>query len=285
MMAAAANPNTLASSSVEKELARVAEQLRRITVRVRNGNGAGSGVIWHSGGLIITNAHVVAGPEPLVILADNRILQAHLVASDRRRDLASLQVQATGLAAAIVRDASSLRTGEIVLAVGNPMGSMGALAAGIVHSPPSAGWLQADIRLVPGHSGGPLADAQGRVIGINSMVANGLAFAVSSNTVEAFLKVGSPARLGVTVQSIHMYVSGALIAGLMVLELEPDSAAHLSGVMVGDVLIAAGGARFRGVGDLADAIAAASSAGSLSLEFIRAGRPGTCRVKFGRAVK
>jgi serine protease Do len=87
------------------------------------------------------------------------------------------------------RDARTLRAGELVLAVGNPMGITGASSVGVLASQPADDelFVRADIRLQPGNSGGPLADAEGRVIGINSMVVNGMGIAVSSNTVEGFL--------------------------------------------------------------------------------------------------
>src|SRR5258706_12605695 len=105
-----------------------------------------------------------------------------------RRDLASLKIGATGLPAATPGDSSALRVGELVIAVGNPMGFIGALTTGVVHALPNRKrWVAADVRLAPGNSGGPLADAQGCVIGINTMIAGGLALAVPSNVVAEFL--------------------------------------------------------------------------------------------------
>jgi serine protease Do len=112
-------------------------------------------------------------------------------------------VEASDLPSASIGDSSTLQVGELVFAVGNPRGIVGALTAGIVHAlskadgAPGPKWIQADLDLPPGYSGGPLADAGGRVIGINTMAAGGLAFAVPSNTVESFLTGGaSPPRLG-----------------------------------------------------------------------------------------
>ena len=108
-----------------------------------------------------------------------------------------------------------MRVGELAFAVGNPLGIVGALTAGIIHALVPAdgaygqGWIQADIHLAPGNSGGPLADAQGRIIGINSMVAGGLAFAVPSNVVERFLNGDSKhPMLGVTLRSVSMPYDG-----------------------------------------------------------------------------
>ena len=180
------------------DLADVVRRLRENTVELRTrGRGSGSGVIWRSDGLIVTNAHVVAGagsapPGAQVVLSDGRRFPAALVAWDRELDLALLRVEARDLPAALVGDSDRLRAGELVLAVGHPFGLVGAVVTGIVHAAPAPGhhggpqWIQADLRLAPGNSGGPMADAAGRVVGVNAMIAGGLALAVPSRVVEAF---------------------------------------------------------------------------------------------------
>ena len=172
--------------------AAMAAELARVTVEVRGrGRGAGgaavgAGVIWHPDGLILTNAHVVHG-DVTVVLADGRARGARLVARDPRRDLAALVVDATGLPAAEVGDSAALRVGELVLAVGNPLGLVRALSAGLVHAVgPRA--IHADLRLAPGNSGGPLADARGRVVGLNAMIVGGLAVAVPSREAQRFVR-------------------------------------------------------------------------------------------------
>lgn len=128
-----------------------------------------------------------------VVLADRRRLPATLVEWDPQLDLALLRVEASDLPAAIVGDSNRLRPGELVVAVGHPFGLAGAVVTGVVHaaSPrecrPRPGWIQADLRLAPGNSGGPLADAGGRVVGVNAMIAGGLALAVPSHVVQAFV--------------------------------------------------------------------------------------------------
>ncbi len=156
----------------------IAEQLRRSTVLVRPGSrGNGSGVIWSADGAIITNAHVARGSQARVQLWDGRELEAAVVSRDLRRDLAELRVTATNLPAATPADSSQLRPGELAIAIGNPLGFIGALTTGVIHAVGplrrlnSQHWVQSDVRLAPGNSGGPLADARGRVIGINTMVA------------------------------------------------------------------------------------------------------------------
>jgi serine protease Do len=178
-------------------LATLAEQLRRSTVEVRTGGaGVGSGVIWTSDGLVVTNAHVARSDTATLVLADGRALPGRVTARDRRRDLATIAIAGgttvAGFIPATVGHPSTLRTGELVVALGNPLGITGALAMGVIHAlePGRAGrprWIRADIRLAPGNSGGPLADARGRVVGVNTMIANGLGIAVPVTTVARFL--------------------------------------------------------------------------------------------------
>ena len=178
-------------------LAELAERLRRSTVEVRTGGtGVGSGVIWTEDGLVITNAHVARADTATLVLADGRALNGRVTARDRRRDLATITIaggpSAAALTPATVGHPSTLRTGDLVVALGNPLGISGALAMGVVHAlePGHAArprWIRADIRLAPGNSGGPLADARGRVVGVNTMIANGLGIAVPVTTVARFL--------------------------------------------------------------------------------------------------
>jgi serine protease Do len=252
----------------------VAERLRRSTVQVQtnagNGRGAGSGVVWSADGLIVTNAHVVHDSRPRVLLWDGSTYDATLVNRNPRRDLATLKIEAAGLPAATPGDSSALRVGELVIAVGNPMGFIGALTTGVVHSLPNRKqWVAADVRLAPGNSGGPLADAGGRVIGINTMIAGGLALAVPSNAVGDFLsgRGGSGPRLGVTLQPVPLQ-RGSL--GYLLLQVDPDSAAARASLIIGDLLIEAGGKRFTSAGDLGDALESAGDV--LELRFLRGDR-------------
>ncbi len=168
----------------------LAERLQASTVRVGDGRrGAGSGVVWSMDGLVMTNAHVARGRSATVTFHDGRRASARVIARDVERDLAALRLENVvpfALRVAGVRDAATLRVGELVFAVGNPFGLVGAMTAGIVQRL-SDRFVIADLRLEPGNSGGPLADSQGRIVGINSMVARGLALAVPSGAVTAFL--------------------------------------------------------------------------------------------------
>ncbi len=185
------------------DFAEIAERLRRATVQVFSGGrdrGGGSGVIWSANGLIVTNAHVVRSTGVSVRLWDGRQFYAPLIAHDPRRDLAAVQLPAGDLPALTAGDSDALRPGEVAVAVGNPLGFAGVLSTGVIHSVgslPGMGrqsWVQATVRLAPGNSGGPLTDAKGQVIGINTAIVYGLGVAVPSNDVRAFLRHAAHAR-------------------------------------------------------------------------------------------
>ena len=141
---------------------------------------------------MVTNAHVARAPSLRVRLADDRHLAARLVAADRRADLALLRVPRTRVTLASLADSDSLCVGALVVALGHPLGLRGTLTAGIVHalgplSPGGRRWIHADLRLAPGNSGGPLADTAGHVVGLNTMIAGGLALAIPINDVRRFV--------------------------------------------------------------------------------------------------
>ena len=256
----------------------IAEQLRRSTVMVHvGGRGNGSGVIWSSDGLIVTNAHVARGSRMRVQLWDGRDFAAETVARDARRDIAQLHIGAADLPAATFADSSQVRPGELAIAIGNPLGFVGALTTGVVYGVgplPRLGlesWVQADVRLAPGNSGGPLANARGRVIGINTMVAGRLALAVPSNTVADFVRGGpSDAWLGVVVQPVRVPGDrGRREAfGLLLLEVEPQSPAGAASLMAGDILLGTEERRFASPSDLAHALEG-NGPRLLRLEFLR----------------
>jgi serine protease Do len=187
----------------QRDLAAVADSLRAVTVGVsargdRRG-GEGAGVIWHPEGLVVTNAHCVRDRQLSVRTTDGRSLDAHVIAHDLRLDLALLTAPGLGGQAPEPGDAESLRPGELLLAFGHPLGVRGALAVGVLHAvarDPRSGtprWICADVRLAPGNSGGPLADAAGRVVGINTMIAAGLGLAIPMPIVQRFVARVRPA--------------------------------------------------------------------------------------------
>lgn len=230
--------SVLGCGPLADDLAAAAARLRASTVAVLVGGpraaptralpdgyaGHGSGIVWRAGGLagglVVTNAHVARADRATLVLPDGREAPARLVARDPRRDLAVLRVDGRvavgGLTPAAVGDPAALRPGQLVLALGHPLGHANALAVGVVHGAMSgveagtlghrrrwesragAALVRADVRLLPGNSGGPLADAAGRVVGVNTMVVNGLGVAVAAHEAEALVAaVEGAARSGV----------------------------------------------------------------------------------------
>jgi serine protease Do len=197
---------------VDTSLAAVAEAVRRSVVQVRPGEAGGAGVVLWRGGepVVVTNAHVARGRvgEGIQVVNHDRVVYPALIERmDMRRDLALLELQprfvggAGHPSPATLGDASTLRPGHLLIAVGHPFGLANAVTAGVVQSvgPIAAeleraigrqglSWIQADISLAPGNSGGPLCDVEGRVVGINTMVAGGLALAIPVAEIRAFLQ-------------------------------------------------------------------------------------------------
>ncbi len=195
------------AAAVSGDLASVVDEARRSLVAVHHRRGSGAGTVWHPKGLIVTNAHVARSSSLEVTLPDGRRVPARLLARDPQRDLAVLTVDAGELPAIRLGDSRLLRPGEIVIAAGHPWGVSGASVAGVVVGAaegwagcpfPELEWVAARLELRPGHSGGPLVDAEGRLVGINTMI-NGphLAFAVPVNAAKAFVKLVLEDRAGV----------------------------------------------------------------------------------------
>jgi serine protease Do len=282
-----------ADTAFARDLGAVTDALRRVTVQVHTGRGrgagfagSGSGVVWRPDGLIVTNAHVARGPRATVELSDGRTFDARVAARDDRRDLAALEVSATGLPTPTIGDPRVLRPGDLVIAVGNPLGVVGAAAVGIVHHVDAGDgdrgprWIRADVRLAPGNSGGPLADARGRVLGVNAMIYNGLGMAVPSTAIARFLRrvdAGAPAvSLGVVARPVMVALGLRPALGLMLVEVADGGAAARAGLTIGDVLLAADGEPFAHPGDLR---AAMDDAGArLRVDLVRGGRRLTCEV-------
>jgi len=168
-------------------------------VQVRDeSRGAGAGTIWHSDGLIVTNAHVAYQGPFKVALSDGRVLDAALLARDEQHDLAALAVDAHDLPTIPLGSARRLHAGQWVMALGHPWGVTNAATGGVLigvgqelPEVPVARqeWVVADLHLRPGNSGGPLVDANGRLIGVNTLMTGlGVGVAVSVDSVKAFLK-------------------------------------------------------------------------------------------------
>ena len=241
----------------------IAAALRRSVVAVRSRRGGGAGTIWAEDGLIVTNSHVVPDDRAEIVTGDDRELAAQVVARDPERDLAALRVTAEGLPAVTAGDSGAVRVGQLALAVGHPWGQRGSVTAGIILSVngateenrvPLREAIRADLRLAPGNSGGPLADARGHVIGINAMISGGMAVAVPSNAVarlvasesagqaeRGFLGIAAvPVPLPPAIAASYAPADGA---GLILTDVVDGSPAARAGLIPGDVLLGLDGAR------------------------------------------
>ena len=241
----------------------IAEKLRRSTVQVSVGRrGQGSGIIVSPDGLIVTNAHVATSGRLDVQQWDGSRSPAELLSRDEARDLALLRISRSGgLPAAALADSDRLRVGELVIAIGNPFGFIGALTTGVVHAIGRfpglmpVKWIQADVQLAPGNSGGPLANARGEVVGVNTMIAGGLGLAVPSNSVSRLLKARlGQAPLGVVVRPVQITVTGRARLGLGILEVSKNGAAEAASLMRGDVLIGFEGRELETIEDFDQAL-------------------------------
>jgi serine protease Do len=181
------------------EMASVVASVQHSLVQVRNGPaGAGAGTVWHPDGLILTNAHVARRRRLKVALSDGRSFPARILVHNRDLDLAALAVEATSLPTIELGDSRRLQPGQWVLALGHPWGVPGAVSAGIVTGVgvqlpemPLAHreWIAASLHLRPGHSGGPLVDAHGRLVGINTIMAGpDVGLAVPVHVIKTFLR-------------------------------------------------------------------------------------------------
>ena len=177
------------AAQISDAIGELAGEIARSVVLVRGSMGSsGSGVIWDQPGLVVTNHHVVPGPSAQLTISDGRRVSARVIRRAPALDLAVLQVQddLTKLASQ-VGDSDALRVGDVLLAVGNPMGERNAPSLGIVASA-AHDVLRLAITLRPGNSGGALVNARGEVVGIPHMVTGtGLALAMASSTVRRFL--------------------------------------------------------------------------------------------------
>lgn len=301
--------------SLSDDVARVAEgigpamlHVRTIQERrgARTGLGGGSGVLIAPDGYALTNHHVVAGASAIEVeLADGRTALADVVGMDAATDLALLRIPVEGsVAHAPLGDSNRLRVGDFVVAIGSPFGLARTVTLGIVsalgRSLPGAegrrieGVIQTDAVLNPGNSGGPLVDAGGQVIGINTAVqlgAQGICFAVPSNTASfvagEILAHGRVRRawLGIGVEEVLLPAPVARRAGLDgprgvgVRSVEPGAPAAAAGLARGDVIVALGSARIETVADLLRRLGAEAIDAPLELAFLRAGERVTRSVR------
>jgi serine protease Do len=261
--------------------------------------GLGSGVIIQADGRIVTNAHVVEGADRVrVVLKDGREFAAKVVGIDKPTDLAVLDVEATGLPTLPFGDSERSRVGDVVLAVGNPLGvgqtvTMGILSAkgratGTASDGSYEDFLQTDAPINQGNSGGALVTAQGELIGINSQILSpsggniGIGFAIpatmAKHVVGEIVDHGEVrrSRLGVTIQPVTADIARSMnlvsVKGALINNVEPGSPADNAGLKTGDVITKFNGGAVESSNDLRNHVAATAPGSKATVTIVRQGR-------------
>ena len=242
-------------------------------------HGLGSGFIVTPDGVILTNAHVVADATHVTVkLTDKREFPAKVIGVDKTTDVAVLKIDAKDLPTVKIGDPSRTRVGEWVLAIGSPFGFENSATAGVVsgrsRSLPDEGYvpfLQTDVAVNPGNSGGPLFDTRGEVIGVNSQILSrsggymGLSFAIPIDVamrveqqLAAYGRV-TRGRLGLTIQDVNQALAQSFglprPGGALVSSVEPGSPAEKAGLRAGDVILALNGKEISASSDLPPRVA------------------------------
>lgn len=264
----------------------------------RRTQSAGSGVIVDADkGYIVTNNHVVGRADEISVgLADGRVLKAELIGSDQQVDLAVLKVDPQGLAEIGLANSADLRVGDFVVAIGNPFGLNQTVTSGIVSAKGRSGlgiegyedFIQTDASINPGNSGGALVDLRGDLVGINTAIlapkgtSVGIGFAIPSNMVRAIMdeliENGEVRRglIGVIVQNLNPELARAFDVdqrdGVVVVEVEPESAAARAGLEPGDVITKVGERSIRKISDFHSQAAVMFIGDEVDVELIRGGK-------------
>ena len=267
--------------------------------------GLGSGFIVSADGIIITNAHVVADATEITVkLTDRREFDAKVLGVDKRTDIAVLKIDAKNLPAVKIGHASDLKVGEWVAAIGSPFGFENTITSGIVSAKARAlpdenyvPFIQTDVAVNPGNSGGPLFNMDGEVVGVNSQIFSrtggymGLSFAIPIDVamqVKDDLVLNGKVtrgRIGVQIQDVNQALAnsfglpktqGALISGV-----EPASPAEKAGLKSGDVVLAVNGKEINQLSELSGAIAATKPGNNARLQVWREGKSRDIDVKVG----
>ena len=285
------------SQVVTSVAARVLPSVAALAVRLPRGDGAGSGVVFTDDGFLLTSAHVVAGADGgTAEFSDGTESRFDVVGADPLADLAVLRVHTPGAPPADLGDADQLKIGQLVVAVGNPMGLASSVTAGVVSGlgrsiPARDGRhvrlidnvIQTDAALNPGNSGGALANSAGKVIGINTAVAGfglGLAVPMNSTTryiISELLSNGRVRRAWLGVAGVPVPLPPPVAKrtkqrlGLRVVEVVPGSPAGISGLYLGDVIISAGGQPIEGVQALQRLMLGPAIGTRLSITVLRRG--------------
>jgi S1-C subfamily serine protease len=273
----------------------------RIDVQARDQRraGTGSGVVVAPDGLVLTNSHVVGGGTQVgVTTIDGRSLTARVVGDDPDTDLALVRVDApVALPFALLGDSKRLRRGQLVVAIGNPLGFESTVTAGVVSAlgrslRSSTGRLmedliQTDAALNPGNSGGPLVSSQGEVVGINTAVimgAQGICFAVAANTASFVLGelirhgrvrrayVGISAQQTAIPRRLQLAAGVLQGSGAMISTSEQGAPANRAGLLTGDIIFALDGEKVTGADDLIRLLTGERIGREITIEVLRLGR-------------
>ncbi|MBD9537775.1 DegQ family serine endoprotease [Stenotrophomonas sp. MH1] len=262
------------------------------------GRGMGSGFIISNDGYVLTNHHVIDGAESVKVkLSDRREFTAKVVGSDAQYDVALLKIEGRNLPTVRVGDSNTLKPGQWVVAIGSPFGLDHSVTAGIVSAlGRSTGgqeqryvpFIQTDVAINQGNSGGPLLNTRGEVVGINSQIFSasggymGISFAIpidlAMNAVDQIKKTGKVSRgqLGVMVGAINADAAEGLKLpdgrGALVNQLVPDSAAAKAGIEVGDVIRSVNGTEINSSSDLPPLIGAMAPGSKVRMGILRDGR-------------
>jgi S1-C subfamily serine protease len=257
--------------------------------------GSGSGFVFTPDGLILTNSHVVHGASSIeVTLADARRVRADLVGEDPDTDLAVVRIAAPELVPAPLGDSGALRPGQLVIAIGNPLGFQATVTAGVVSAVGRSlrsrsgrlmdNIVQTDAALNPGNSGGPLVTSRGEVVGVNTAVimpAQGIAFAVAINTAKfvagRLIRDGRIRRgyLGVAGQTVALHprlvraYGLPASSGVLILSVEAHSPAQATGLRERDIIVSLDGQPVAGVDDLQRLLTERPIGSRVSLVFLR----------------
>jgi serine protease Do len=262
--------------------------------------GLGSGFVISADGYIVTNAHVIENAEVIhVRFTDKREMKAKVIGADKRSDVALVKVEAANLPFLKLGDSNAVRVGEWVLAIGSPFGFANSVTAGILSAksrdlPADSGasdavpFLQTDVAVNPGNSGGPLFNLRGEVIGINSQIFSrtgsyaGISFAIpidyAANVIEQLKKSGkvTRGRIGVAIANVTRDLADSLglprTDGAAVGTVEEDSPAAKAGVEVGDVILKIDGRTVESSADLSRTIRAVRPGQKVVLSVWRAGK-------------